>query len=181
MATVQCQRGRNPILTYEVEDESGGSSQGFWVLNGAVLPNGQITTLTATRLSQLSFVAGCGQHDGVGYPRSGGFGYRKPRRLHHLYRHGGSPRADDSADSHGGERAAGPEPGARDQAFFQGSRSAGNTITSYEVEDTTTDSGHWVFNGVVEPTNQVIDVTVTQLAQRASTPAMAAILEGAGQ
>ena len=46
------------ILTYEVEDESSGSSQGFWVLNGAVLPNGQITTLSAAQLSQLGFVAG---------------------------------------------------------------------------------------------------------------------------
>ena len=27
------------------------------------------------------------------------------------------------------------------------------------------DSGHWVFNGVVEPTNQLIDVTVAQLSQ----------------
>ena len=47
-----------PILNYEVEDETVGGNDGFWVLNGAVLPNGQITTLTAAQLSQLSFVAG---------------------------------------------------------------------------------------------------------------------------
>ena len=47
-----------PILSYEVEDESPGPSQGFWVLNGAVLAAGQITTLSAAQLSQLSFVAG---------------------------------------------------------------------------------------------------------------------------
>ena len=41
-----------------MEDETVGGNDGFWVLNGAVLPNGQITTLTAAQLSQLSFVAG---------------------------------------------------------------------------------------------------------------------------
>ena len=49
--------------------------------------------------------------------------------------------------------------------LFSATAFGGNTITSYEVEDTTTDSGHWMFNGVVEPTNQVVDVTVAQLAQ----------------
>ena len=47
-----------PILNYEVEDETVGGNNGFWVLDGAVLPNGQLTTLTAAQLSQLTFVAG---------------------------------------------------------------------------------------------------------------------------
>ena len=102
----------SPILTYEVEDESDGSSQGFWVLNGAVLPNGQITTLTAAQLFAAELRCRLGQHAGIGHPRSRGVGRRRPRRLHHLHGYGGSPRADDGADSHGGERAAGPEPGA---------------------------------------------------------------------
>ena len=38
-------------------------------------------------------------------------------------------------------------------------------MTSYEVEDTTSDSGHWVFNGVVEPANQLVDVTAAQLSE----------------
>ncbi len=53
----------------------------------------------------------------------------------------------------------------RHRAFSRGPRSATTAITSYEVEDKTTDSGHWVFNGTIEPTNQFIDVTVAQLAQ----------------
>ena len=36
---------------------------------------------------------------------------------------------------------------------------------SYEVEDTTTDSGHWVFNGVVEPANQLVVVPAVQLSE----------------
>ncbi len=47
-----------PILSYQIEDISTGPSQGFWVLNGTALPNGQITTISAAQLSQLSFVAG---------------------------------------------------------------------------------------------------------------------------
>ena len=38
-------------------------------------------------------------------------------------------------------------------------------MVSYEVEDTTTDSGHWVFNGTAEPTNQIVDVTAAQLSE----------------
>ena len=53
-----------PILTYQVEDESDGSSQGFWVLNGAVLPNGQITTLTAAQLVATELRGRIGQHAG---------------------------------------------------------------------------------------------------------------------
>ena len=39
------------------------------------------------------------------------------------------------------------------------------SITAYEVEDTTTDSGHWVFNGTVEPAGQIIFVTPAQLSE----------------
>ena len=49
-----------PILQYAVEDQNVGASQGSWVLNGQVLPNGQVTTLSASQLSQLSYVAGSG-------------------------------------------------------------------------------------------------------------------------
>ena len=50
-------------------------------------------------------------------------------------------------------------------SLFSGTAFGNNTITSYEVEDTTTDSGHWMFNGMVEPTNQIIDVTAAQLSE----------------
>ena len=50
-------------------------------------------------------------------------------------------------------------------SLFSGTAFGGNSVVSYEVEDTTADSGHWVFNGVVEPTNQLIDVTAAQLSE----------------
>ena len=112
-----CSRRATPraprFLPMRWKTRAAGSSQGFWVLNGAVLPNGQITTLTAAQLVAAELRGRIGQHTGVGHARSGGLGCGRLRRLHHLHGYGGSPRADDAADSHGGERAAGPEPGAR--------------------------------------------------------------------
>ena len=37
--------------------------------------------------------------------------------------------------------------------LFSATAFGGNSVMNYEVEDTTSDSGHWVFNGVVEPAN----------------------------
>ena len=44
-------------------------------------------------------------------------------------------------------------------SLFSATAFGGNSVVSYEVEDTTTNSGHWVFNGVVEPANQLVLVT----------------------
>ena len=154
-----------PILSYEVEDETTGSSQGFWVLNGAVLPNGQMTTLTAAQLSELSFVAGSASTpvsdtlevaaaDAVGL---GPFTTFTVTASAHVS--SAAPLVTAASE------LKAPDLTLAGSNLFSATAFGGNTITSYEVEDTTTDSGHWVFNGVVEPTNQVIDVTVAQLAQ----------------
>ena len=154
-----------PILTYEVEDESGGSSQGFWVLNGAVLPNGQITTLTAAQLSELSFVAGSASSPvsdtlEVAASDAAGLGAFTTFTVTAAAHAPTTPPTVTAANE-----LQAPNLALAGSSLFSGTAFGGNTITSYEVEDTTTDSGHWVFNGVVEPTNQVIDVTVAQLAQ----------------
>ena len=154
-----------PILTYEVEDESTGSSQGFWVLNGAVLPNGQITTLTAAQLSQLSFVAGSASTPvsdtlEVAASDAAGLGAFTTFTVTAAAHAPTTPPTVTAANE-----LQAPNLALAGSSLFSGTAFGGNTITSYEVEDTTTDSGHWMFNGVVEPTNQVIDVTVAQLAQ----------------
>ena len=148
-----------------MEDESTGPSQGFWVLNGAVLTNGQFTTLTAAQLFRIELCGGLGQHAGDRHARSGGLGCGGLWRLHHLHGHRGGPRADGGADSHGGQRLQAPNLALAGSSLFSGTAFGGNTIVSYEVEDTTTDSGHWIFNGTVEPTNQIIDVTAAQLSE----------------
>ena len=154
-----------PILTYEVEDESRGSSQGFWVLNGAVLTNGQLTTLSAAQLSELSFVAGASStpvsdtlevaaSDAAGL---GAFATFTVTAAAHAPTTAPTVAAANELQA--------PNLALAGSNLFSGTAFGGNTITSYEVEDTTADSGHWVFNGVVEPTNQVIDVTAAQLSQ----------------
>ena len=101
-----------PIITYEVEDESTGASQGFWVLNGQVLPNGQITTLSAAQLSAVELCGRVGQHAGDRYTRSGGLGCGGPRLLHHLLGHRIGPRFDGGAHGDGSQRAASAQPDA---------------------------------------------------------------------
>ena len=66
----------DPILDYQVEDDSTGASNGFWVLDGAVLPSGQIIEISAAQLPELSFVAGVAALDSleVAASDSSGFG-----------------------------------------------------------------------------------------------------------
>ena len=92
-----------PILSYEVEDKTTGSSQGFWVLNGAVLPNGQITTLTAAQLSELSFVAGSAStpvSDTLEVAAADAVGLG---RIHHLHSDGVGPRVVGRSPRYGGQ------------------------------------------------------------------------------
>jgi uncharacterized repeat protein (TIGR03803 family) len=154
-----------PILSYQVEDLNTGPTQGFWVLNGAVLPNGQITTLTATQLSQLSFVAGSASTPvsdtlDVAASDSAGFGAFTTFTV--------TAAAHVSTSAPTVTAANEIEPPYLTLAasgLFSATAFGSNTITSYEVEDTTPNSGHWVFNGVNEPTGQLVDVTAAQLSQ----------------
>ena len=67
--------------------------------------------------------------------------------------------APDFAASHNQNIAA--------SALFSVTDGDGDAITKYQFWDSTTDpaSGHWVVNGMVQGTNQAIDVTAAQLAQ----------------
>jgi hypothetical protein len=154
-----------PILSYEVEDENSGANRGFWVLNGAVLPNGQLTTITAAQLSALSFVAGSASTPvsdtlEVAASDAAGLGAFTTFTVT-AAAHAPTPPPTVTAAN----ELQAPNLSLAGSSLFSGTAFGNNTITSYEVEDTTTDSGHWMFNGVVEPTNQVIDVTVAQLSQ----------------
>ncbi len=154
-----------PILSYQVKDDSIGANNGFWVLNGAVLPNGQATTLTAAQLSQLSFVAGSSSalvSDTleVAASDSAGFG---PFTSFTVTAAAHAPTSAPTVTAANELKA--PNLTLAASSLFSGTAFGGNSIVSYEVVDTTANSGHWVFNGVIEPTNQAIDVTVAQLSQ----------------
>ncbi|MFZ3352303.1 MAG: hypothetical protein WA268_15705 [Xanthobacteraceae bacterium] len=154
-----------PILTYEVEDESTTTNNGFWALNGALLTNGHITTLTAAQLSALTFVAGSASTPvtdtlEVAASNAAGLGAFTTFTVT-ASAHAPTPAPTVTAAN----ELQAPNQVLTASSLFSGTAFGSNTIVSYEVEDTTPDSGHWVFNGTVEPTNQIIDVTVGQLAQ----------------
>ena len=163
-----------PILSYEVEDESTDPNNGFWVLNGAVLPNGRITTLSAAQLSELSFVAGSAgtpvsETLEVAASDAAGLG------LFTTFTVTASAHASTTAPTvTAANELQAPNQTLTPANLFSATAFGGSSVASYEVEDSTTDSGHWVFNGIIEPTNQLIDVTAAQLSELSFSPATAA-------
>ena len=145
-----------PINSYQVEDETAGSSQGFWVLNGAVLANGQLTILSTAQLSELSFVAGASASTSVAdtlevaASNAAGLGAFTTFTVTASKLAPGDVAPTVTAAS----VQIAPNLSVAGSSLFSASVPQGETIVSYEVEDATTDSGHWVFNGVVEPTNR---------------------------
>jgi hypothetical protein len=152
----------DPILDYQVEDESTGASNGFWVLNGAVLPSGQITEISAAQLPELSFVAGVSASDSleVAASDSSGFGAFAPFAVV-ASSAGLTPAPVVSAS----DALEPPNLNIAASSLFSGSVFSGLSIAAYEVDDTTTDSGHWVFNGSVEPAGQLVYVAAAQLSE----------------
>ena len=157
-----------PILSYEVEDESSGPTNGFWVLNGVVEPNGQLLTLSAAQFSELRFVAGSAPNgpaldtlevraaDSVGYGAFATFTVTASQSVSGDL--GPVVSASNIAAFAGSDLAS--------STLFSATASTGHSATSYEVEDISASaSGYWIFNGIAEPANQPIDVTVTQLAE----------------
>jgi hypothetical protein len=153
------------ILGYAVEDQTVGASQGFWVLNGQVLPNGQVTTLSAAQLSELTFVAGSASTPvsdmlDVAASDAGGFGAPATFTVTSAAHVSTAPPTVTAANE-----LEAPSLTLAASSLFSATASGGNSVVSYEVEDTTSDSGHWVFNGVAEPANQLVLVSAAQLSQ----------------
>ena len=148
-----------------MEDESTGTSNGFWTLNGVVEPNGAILTVTAAQLSGLSFTAGSNTTSvtdtlQVAAADSAGVGSFASFTVT------AAPHASTQAPTvTASNETVLPESNLAASSMFNGTAFGNNTITGYEVEDITSNSGNWIFNGVSEPANQVIDVTAAQLSQ----------------
>ena len=155
-----------PILNYEIEDESTGPANGFWVLNGAVLPSGQITEISAAELSELIYVAGSGPNGTgsdtleVAASDADGFGAFTTFSTNVAF----ADFVPDPVISAANALEA-PTLEIAASSLFSASEAPGFSVTGYEVEDTTADSGHWVFNGTVEPAGQLIFVTPAQLSE----------------
>jgi len=155
--------GGDPILDYQVEDETTGPDAGFWVLDGAVLPNGQITEVSAAQLSELSFVAASraevdtlqvAASDMAGFGAVTSFNIVSPSVL-----------AGPAPVVIAANALEAPNLDIAASSLFGGSAFGGQSVTAYEVEDTTADSSHWVFNGTVEPAGQLLFVEAAQLSE----------------
>jgi len=151
-----------PILSYEVGDESTGASNGFWTLNGVVEPDGSVFTVTTAQLSGLSFTAGTNTSGTVtdtlevAASDVAGFGAFTSFTVT-AAAHAPTTAPTVTASS----ETVLPESNLAASSLFSGTAFGNNSIVGYEVEDTTSNSGSWIF----EPVNQVIDVTTAQLSE----------------
>ena len=156
-----------PILAYQVIDTSTGATSGFWLLGTVVLPANQAVTISAAQLSQLTFVAGSPLSGAapdlleVSAADAGGFGAFTSFTV---------TAAQDAPDSRLPVVTAANQVATVGTTFasanlFSASPPSGGTIVSYELVDTTPNSGSWILDGVVELANQALDVTAEQLSQ----------------
>ena len=156
-----------PILDYQVIDTSSGASSGFWVLGNVVLPANQAVTVSASQLSQLTFVAGSPPSGSVpdvlevSAADAGGFGAVTTFTVNAAQFAPGSSvptiTAANLVATVGTAFAA--------ESLFTTTAPAGSTVISYELVDTTPNTGTWTLGGVLEPANQAVYVTAAQLAE----------------
>ena len=148
------------ITKYQFWDSTTDSASGHWVVNGMVQGTNQAIDVTAAQLAQTTFQSGSGSDD-LWVRAFDGFDWSEWKEFHVNAPVEARPvvTAPDFAASHNQNIAA--------SALFSVTDGDGDAITKYQFWDSTTDpaSGHWVVNGMVQGTNQAIDVTAAQLAQ----------------
>ena len=148
------------ITKYQFWDSTTDPASGHWVVNGMVQGTNQAIDVTAAQLAQTTFQSGSGSDD-LWVRAFDGFDWSEWKEFHVNAPVEARPvvTAPDFAASHNQDIAA--------SALFSVTDGDGDAITKYQFWDSTTDpaSGHWVVNGMVQGTNQAIDVTAAQLAQ----------------
>ena len=148
------------ITKYQFWDSTTDPASGHWVVNGMVQGTNQAIDVTAAQLAQTTFQSGSGSDD-LWVRAFDGFDWSAWKEFHVNAPVEARPvvTAPDFAASHNQDIAA--------SALFSVTDGDGDAITKYQFWDSTTDpaSGHWVVNGMVQGTNQAIDVTAAQLAQ----------------
>ncbi|GIQ77045.1 hypothetical protein [Bradyrhizobium sp. RD5-C2] len=144
------------ITQYALWDSNGN---GAWVVNGAVQATNAEIDLTPAQLAHTSYQFGSAPdqlwvraYDGTLW------GAWVPFTATPGPDHAPVVSATDVSATHGQDIAA--------SSLFSVSDADGDTITAYQVWDSTSDpaSGHWVVGGVAQATNIAIDVTPAQLA-----------------
>jgi hypothetical protein len=154
-----------PITKYQLWDSTRDPNSGHFVVNGAPQAAGTVIEITAAQLAQTSFVAGSAASDDLQIRAFDGLVWSA---------------ADNAAWAPFTVTPGYPKPVVTTSnvtltqnqtvalsSLFSVSDPNGRAITRYQLWDSSTDpnSGHFVVNGLLQPSATVIDITAAQLAQ----------------
>jgi hypothetical protein len=154
--------GGYPIAVYAFEDSTSGPSSGHFVFNGVTEPSGQYLLVSQAQLSEVSFVAGApGSTDNLSVNVFDGTDWGNGTTLQVSV-----PAAIPPVVSASNVTATRGESFAA-SSLFSVTDAAGYPIAVYAFEDSTSgaSSGHFVFNGVTEPSGQYLLVSQAQLSE----------------
>ena len=153
----------NDTLTYYLYDSTPDAASGHFTFNGMVQPAGQMLVLSAAQLAQTTFTAGLvsdslqvNVNDGLAFGQGQTFHVNVPAN------HAPAATASDFSASNGQVISM--------SSLFSASDADNDTLTYY-LYDNTPDaaSGHFTFNGMVQPAQQMLILSAAQLAQTTFT------------
>ncbi len=171
----------SPITRYQLFDASNDASSGYFVVNGVAQRPGTVLDLTPADLAQTSFVTGTGTGDTLRFRAFNGYQWSAPEStsswasLNLSLTGSTNHRPELTVGTRQGGSFTGPlgqfssqrNQSVSSPAFMAVSDADGDTITRYQLLDTTTDpnSGHWEINGVAQDAGVVLDLDAAQFAQ----------------
>jgi hypothetical protein len=156
-------------LSYYLYDANSAANSGHWVVNGTIVPSQFMYAVSAAQLAQTSFVAGAAgtsdelrviAFDGKTYSNNSVFTY-----LHVNVAGGNANHAPViTVPSSNVAAIAGQTLSA--SSLFSASDADGDTLSYYLYDaNSAANSGHFVVNGTVVPSEFVYSVSAAQLAQ----------------
>ncbi len=153
------------ITRYQLKDTSTDAASGHFVVNGVAQAAGTVIEITAAQLAQTSFVTGTAA-DNLQVRAFDGTTWSAADNAQW------SPFTVSVPANRAPVVTTGPISARKNQSFalsslFTVSDPDGDTITRYQLRDTSTDpaSGRFVVNGVAQAAGSVIEITAAQLAQ----------------
>ncbi len=147
------------MTAFRFWDSTADASSGHFAINGVVQGTNQNINVSAAQLAQTTFQTGTTADD-LWVQVFDGTAWSAWKEFHLTppVNHAPVATASDFTATHNQNIAA--------SSLFSASDADGDTITQYQFWDSTSDpaSGHFVVGGVVQGTNQNIDVSAAQLA-----------------
>jgi hypothetical protein len=153
------------ITEYQLWDSSRDPNSGHFVVGGAAQAAGTVIDIAAAQLVQTTFVTGAASdnlqiraYDGIGWSAPDNAGWSPFTVSVPTYTLPSLTTQDVNAT---------PGQALVLSSLFSVSDADGDTITAYQLWDSTRDlnSGHFVVNNAAQAAGTVIDITASQLAQ----------------